>query len=71
MNGNMIKLMERGLWMAVLLFVTSPALAQQAVASLDRSTVFEGDSVQLRIALNNAAPNIEPDYHAIRWLPTC
>jgi hypothetical protein len=62
MKGPIFKLIWRCLAALALLVVAIPALAQQAVASLDRSTVFDGDSVQLRIAVDQAAPTTEPDY---------
>ena len=62
MRRSGLKSVIRYLSALVLLAAVTPTLAQQAVASLDRNTVFEGDSVQLRIAVNNVAPNIEPNY---------
>ena len=65
MAGYIFTSIKRCLAALILLVCVAPAVAQQAIASLDRNTVFNGDSVQLRIAVNNAAPNIEPDYSAL------
>ncbi|MFK7955418.1 MAG: amidohydrolase family protein [Lysobacterales bacterium] len=50
----------------VLLGVTSQLQAQEISASLDRDTIFLGESALLRIDLVNPANNSRPDYSTLR-----